>query len=257
MTTSTSRSSYADTPLTSFRRRRVVPRVRRVITTRQGGVSLAPYDTFNLGARVGDDPTAVESNRARLAEEVTLDRGRLVWMHQVHGNEVTVIRSTPPARVPVCDALVTDATGVALAVLAADCVPVLLADARAGIVGAAHAGRDGVRRQVVTRTVEAMVGLGADRHRLDVLLGPAICGRCYEVSQDLVDQVESAAPGGASRTPAGAPALDLHAALAAELERLGVGQVVSDPRCTAEDPALFSYRRDGITGRQAGVVWLS
>jgi len=178
-------------------------------------------------------------------------------MHQVHGDDVTVIRSTPPAQVPVCDALVTDAPGVALVVLVADCVPVLLADSRAGIVGVAHAGREGVRRHVVTRTVEAMLALGADRRQLDVLLGPAICGRCYQVSQDLVDQVEAAAPGGASRTPTGAPALDLRAALATELDRLDVGQVVSDPRCTAEDPRLFSYRRDGVTGRQAGVVWLT
>ena len=231
--------------------------MRRVITTRQGGTSRAPYETFNLGAHVGDDATTVESNRARLAAELALEHSSLVWMHQVHGDDVTVIRSTPPARVPVCDALVTAAPGVALVVLVADCVPVLLADPRAGIVGAAHAGREGVRKHVLTRTVEAMLELGADRRHMDVLLGPAICGRCYEVSQDLVDQVEGAAPGGASRTPTGAPALDLRAALATELDRLGVGQVVSDPRCTAEDPALFSYRRDGVTGRQAGVVWLT
>jgi YfiH family protein len=178
-------------------------------------------------------------------------------MHQVHGDDVTIIRSSPPSRVPVCDALVTDTPGLALVVLVADCVPVLLADAQAGIIGAAHAGREGVRRHVVTRTVEAMAELGADPRGLDVLLGPAICGRCYEVSQELADQVETAARGGASRTRTGAPALDLRAALTGELDRVGVGQVVSDPRCTAEDPALFSHRRDGVTGRQAGVVWLS
>jgi len=220
-------------------------------------VSQAPYDTFNLGAHVGDDPRTVEVNRDRLARELALDRGSLAWMHQVHGDDVTVVRSTAAAQIPVCDALVTDVPGVALAVLVADCVPVLLADGQAGIVGAAHAGREGVRRHVATRTVEAMVGLGADRQRLDVLLGPAICGRCYEVSQNLVDEFETAAPGGASRTATGAPALDLRAALTDELGRLGVGRVVSDPRCTAEDPALYSHRRDGITGRQAGVVWLS
>ncbi len=178
-------------------------------------------------------------------------------MHQVHGGEVTVVRSGPSDRVPVCDALVTDTPGVALVVQVADCVPVLLADAQAGIVAAAHAGREGVRRRVVTRTVEAMVELGAEPRGLDVLLGPAICGRCYEVSAEIADFVGSVAPGGASRTWSGAPALDLRAALAVELGRLGIGRIVSDPRCTVEDPTLFSYRRDGITGRQVGVVWTS
>jgi len=234
-----------------------VARVRRVVTTREGGASYPPYDTFNLGTHVGDETAAVERNRARLADELALDRGSLVWMHQVHGADVTVIESVEPGVIPVCDALVTAIPRVALVVLAADCVPVLLVDAEAGIIGAAHAGRDGVRKGVVARTVEAMVGLGAKQHRLDVLLGPAICGHCYEVPQSLVDQVESTAPGGASRTRDGAPALDLRAALTVQLAGLGVAEVVSDPRCTAEEPALFSYRRDGITGRQAGVVWLS
>ncbi len=232
-------------------------RPRRVVTSRRGGASAAPYDTFNLGDHVGDDAATVERNRGRLAHALGLDRGALAWMRQVHGDQVTIIGSAPPEAVPVCDALVTATPAVALAVLSADCVPVLLADAEAAVVGAAHAGREGVRRRVVSRTVEAMETLGAKRERLDVLLGPAICGRCYEVPQELVDEVESAAPGGLSATRTGAPALDLRAALGAELSRLGVAQVASDPRCTAEDPSLFSHRRDGVTGRQAGVVWLS
>ncbi len=216
-----------------------------------------PYDTFNLGDHVGDDVADVRANRARLARAVALDGSNLVWMHQVHGDLVTVIGPAPPTQPPDCDALVTATVGLALAVLVADCVPVLLADPGAGVIGAAHAGREGVRRQVLTRTVEAMVDLGALPQRMDVLLGPAICGRCYEVGQALADRVESANPGGATRTRSGAPALDLRAALTTELGRLGVGQVVTDPRCTAEDPTLFSYRRDAVTGRQAGLIWLS
>lgn len=185
-----------------------------------------------------------------------LDASVLAWMRQIHGDQVAVLGASPPTQPPECDALVTATRGLALAVLVADCVPVLLADPEAGVVGAAHAGREGVRRHVVSRAVEAMVELGAKPRRLDALLGPAICGRCYEVSQDLADEVESAAPGGATRTRTGASGLDLRAALAAELSRLGVAQVVSDPRCTAEDPSLFSYRRDGVTGRQAGIIWL-
>ncbi len=185
-----------------------------------------------------------------------LDASALAWMRQIHGDQVAVLGASPPTQPPECDVLVTATRGLALAVLVADCVPVLLADPEAGVVGAAHAGREGVRRHVVSRAVEAMVELGAKPRRLDALLGPAICGRCYEVSQNLADEVESAAPGGATRTRTGAPGLDLRAALAAELSRLGVAQVVSGPRCTAEDPSLFSYRRDGVTGRQAGIIWL-
>lgn len=232
-------------------------RPRRVVTSRRGGASAEPYDTFNLGDHVGDDAATVERNRGRLAHALGLDRGALAWMRQVHGDQVIIIGSAPPEAVPVCDALVTATPAVALVVLSADCVPVLLADAEAGVVGAAHAGREGVRRRVVSRTVEAMETLGARRARLDVLLGPAICGRCYAVPQELADEVESAAPGALSATRTGAPALDLRAALAVELNRLGIAQVASDPRCTAEDPSLFSHRRDGVTGRQAGVVWLS
>lgn len=231
--------------------------VRRVVTTRRGGLSAAPFDTFNLGTHVGDDPGAVSANRDRLADSLGLAADRLAWMTQVHGDQVTVIRTAPPAEPPRCDALVTSTPGVALVVMAADCVPVLLADPVAGVVGAAHAGRDGVRRQVVPHAVEAMISLGARAEAIDVLLGPAICGRCYEVSGELLEQVEAAAPGGAAQSWTGGPALDLRAALAAQLGTLGVQRVVSDPRCTAEDPELYSYRRDGVTGRQAGVVWLT
>lgn len=231
--------------------------VRRVVTSRAGGTSVAPYDSFNLGTHVGDDPMAVEANRRRLGAALDLGGAYLAWMTQVHGADVSVIGAHPMADPPVCDALVTSTRGVALAVLVADCVPVLLADPEAGVVGAAHAGREGVRRHVVRATVEAMMALGASPAGIDVLLGAAICGGCYEVSAELADEVERAAPGGATRGRTGAASLDLHAAVAGELGRLGVARVVSDPRCTAEDPALFSYRRDGITGRQAGVVWLA
>lgn len=218
-------------------------------------MSAPPYDTFNLGTHVGDDPGAVDANRTRLAQAVDLAPVALTWMTQVHGPEVRTVAS-PAAEPPTCDALVTGTPGVALAVLAADCVPVLLADPDAGVVGAAHAGRAGVARHVVSATVGAMLELGAQADRIDVLLGPAICGHCYSVPIELAEQVEALAPGGASRTLQGQPALDLRAALVAELTRLGVTQVVVDPRCTAEDHDLFSYRRDGVTGRQAGLIWL-
>ena len=234
-----------------------MPRVRRVVTTRAGGSSAPPYDTFNLGAGTGDDPAAVAANRARLAASLGLALDRLVWMRQVHGATVRTIGRTGagPTGGGV-DGLATDEPGLALVALAADCVPILMADATAGVVGAAHAGRRGAAAGIATATVRAMAGLGADPGRIDVLLGPAICGGCYEVPAQMRDEVDAAVPGSATTSAAGRPALDLRAGLARQLESAGVGAVVVDPACTAEDDRFYSYRRDGVTGRFAGVVWL-
>jgi copper oxidase (laccase) domain-containing protein len=101
-----------------------------------------------------------------------------------------------------------------------------------------------------------MEGLGADRSRIEVLLGPAICGRCYEVPAAMRDEVEAALPGSACVTRAGTPGIDLHAGLRAQLAAAGVGAVAADTRCTREEPALYSYRRDPVTGRLAGLIWV-
>jgi polyphenol oxidase len=229
--------------------------VRRVVTSRAGGVSAAPYDTFNLGRSVGDDPAAVDRNRARLAAELGVAGERFVWMEQIHGARVARVDGPRRAAVPGTDGLVTATPDLVLVVLVADCVPVLLADAEAGVAGAVHAGRPGARIGIGRQAVAAMVAAGAQPERIDVLLGPAICGRCYEVPADMQADVEAALPGSACVTATGTPGLDLRAGLARQLLADGVGKVVADPRCTAEDPDLFSYRRDGVTGRQAGIAW--
>jgi hypothetical protein len=133
---------------------------------------------------------------------------------------------------------------------------VLLADPRAGVVGVAHAGRAGAAGGILDTTLAAMARLGAAPDACEVLLGPAICGACYEVPGALRDEVEAALPGSASRTRRGTPGLDLRAGLRRRLAALGVARVGVDPRCTAEDPELYSYRRDRTTGRLAGVTWL-
>ena len=124
-------------------------RVRRVVTTRMGGASAPPFDTFNLSVNVGDDPGSVAANRRRLAAGIGLPGERVVWMSQVHGTAVATIADPPTGDVGDTDALVTDHPGVALAVLSADCVPVLLADPLAGVVGVAHAGRVGAASGVL------------------------------------------------------------------------------------------------------------
>ncbi|GAY10633.1 peptidoglycan editing factor PgeF [Pseudonocardia sp. N23] len=233
-------------------------RVRKVVTTRAGGRSSGAFTSFNLSRGVGDDPSAVASNRGRLVRELGLSGA--VFLQQVHGIRVeTVSGPAPGAGVPdlaEADAVVTAEPGVGLAVLAADCVPVLLSDPKAGVVGAAHAGRVGAAAGVVPATLQAMVALGADVEDVVVLLGPAVCGGCYEVPAEMRDEVGAVLPGSGGRTRRGTPGIDIRAGLHRQLDMFGVRGVARDPRCTMEDPALFSHRREGSTGRQAGVVWL-
>jgi polyphenol oxidase len=231
-------------------------RPRRVVTDRRGGRSASPYDSFNLGDHVGDDAADVAANRNRVARELGVAEDRLVWMNQVHGTGVAVVDGPQDGPVPATDALVTRMPGLVLCVLVADCVPILLADSVAGVVAAVHAGREGVRQGVVPAALSAMAGLGARARDVTALLGPAVCGACYEVPAAMQADVERVAPGSAVETRGGTPGLDLRAGVAGILRRAGIPEVVQDPRCTVEDPLLFSHRRDGVTGRQAGIVWL-
>ncbi|OBK50457.1 peptidoglycan editing factor PgeF [Mycobacterium sp. 1081908.1] len=235
-------------------------RIRRVTTTRAGGVSAPPFDTFNLGDHVGDDPKAVAANRSRLAAAIGLSikggADRVVWMNQIHGDRVEVVDGPRDAAVDGTDALVTSTPRLALAVVTADCVPVLLADARAGVVAAVHAGRVGAQLGVVARAVEAMLGLGAQAGDISALLGPAVSGRNYEVPAAMADEVEAALPGSRTTTSSGTPGLDLRAGIGCQLRDLGVTAIDVDPRCTVADPTLFSHRRDAPTGRLASLVWM-
>jgi YfiH family protein len=232
----------------------VTVRIRRVTTTRAGGVSAAPFDSFNMGDHVGDDPKAVAANRHRLAAAIGLP-DRIVWMHQVHGDRVVMVDGPGPT-VDNADGLVTTKPRLALAVVTADCAPVLMADARAGVVAAVHAGRVGAQNGVVVRAVEQMVRAGAHTGDISVLLGPAVSGRNYEVPADMAADVEAALPGSRTRTSRGTTGLDIRAGIARQLKELGVVSVDIDPRCTIEDQALFSHRRAAPTGRLASLVWM-
>ncbi|WP_189158711.1 peptidoglycan editing factor PgeF [Lentzea pudingi] len=231
-------------------------RIRRVVTTRAGGVSKAPFDSFNLGDHVGDELEAVEANRRRLAEGVGLAPDRLVWMEQVHGRTVATVDGPQGEPLEATDAVVTKRAGLGLVVLTADCVPVLLGDQEAGVVGAVHAGRVGARVGVVVEALKAMMALGAELERIEVLLGPSVCGECYEVPVEMQKDVEKHLPGSASKSRKGTPALDLRAGLWNQLASAGVGKIGADPRCTFEEKDLFSHRRQAPTGRLASVVWI-
>jgi hypothetical protein len=234
----------------------VTVRVRRVTTTRSGGVSAPPYHSFNLGDHVGDDPAAVAANRARLASAIGLPADHVVWMNQVHSAHVEFVDSPRDQALDATDALVTRTPRLALAVVTADCVPVLLADARAGVIGAAHAGRVGAANGVVLRTLEEMITQGAHVRDVSVLMGPSVSGPNYEVPEEMAAEVEARLPGSRTTTSRGTPGLDLKAGIARQLRDAGVTAIDIEPRCTAADPALFSHRRDNPTGRLASLVWM-
>jgi len=189
---------------------------------------------------------------------------RSARVQQVHGDVVHAadrptedVEETSVAGLPEADGLVTTTRGLALVVRAADCVPVLLADPGAGVVGAAHAGRRGTELGVVTRVVEAMVARGADPRATTAWIGPHVCGSCYEVPARLRDQVARAVPETWASTRVDTPALDLAAGVRAQLDRAGVTAVVEAGPCTVEDERLPSHRRDGESAaRLAGLVWL-
>lgn len=253
-------------------------------TDRHGGVSGGPYASLNLAESGGDDPYAVQANTDLVAyafaHEATGngafsppdDGGRrplVVRMSQVHGSDVCVVGedlARPPiSRTPgsegttsqppiVADGLVTTVPGVILMVRAADCVPVLLADVAQGVVGALHAGRNGMVAGIVANTAAAMRELGA--RQITGWVGPHVCGKCYEVPEQMRADVTRAVPEAYAETSWGTPALDIGAGVRAQLGRAGAS-VVDASRCTIEDQDLFSYRRQGKeSGRLAGLVWV-
>lgn len=232
------------------------PGVRAGFTTRAGGVSRAPYDALNLGAGVADDVSDVAENRTRVASWVGAP---VAFGTQVHGSEVAVVDAPvdpadPLRSVGEVDALVGAGPGVAVGVLVADCVPVLLADAGAGVVAAVHAGRAGLVAGVVEAAVARLVERGATTGSLRAAVGPSIAGASYEVPGELRDEVAAVVPETAATTAWGTPALDLPAGVEAVLRRAGVTSITRVRRDTYTDTDLFSYRRDGTTGRFAGVV---
>jgi YfiH family protein len=221
----------------------------------------------------------VARNRALLMAECASGHEPVRWMLQVHGTAVAEANAAPTpatpgagsapepaaagapgsavADVPGTDALLTRVAGLPLGVLVADCAPVLIADGQAGVAGVAHAGRAGLARGVVPALIAAMTQAGADPARLRAVVGPMICGSCYEVPAALREEVAAAVPGTASVTRWSTPGIDIRAGLQSQLKAAGVSQVSHDTRCTAERRELYSYRRDTTTGRFAGLIWLA
>jgi YfiH family protein len=215
-------------------------------TNRTGGASTGAFASLNFGLHVGDDEGAVLQNRRILEEEL----GPVQFMNQVHGNRVAFIEAVTD-EYPTADALVTGIPGISLAVQVADCIPLLLYSTHS--VAAVHVGRKGLLNAVTSKALEIMRSMGATE--ISAIIGPSICGPCYEVSQEIYEEVVALHPAAASQTASLTPALDLPAALCEVLKEAGV-VIVDEFRCTVEDSDLFSYRRDGVTGRQIGIISL-
>jgi YfiH family protein len=215
-------------------------------TNRHGGVSQGVYSSLNLGDHVGDIAADVSRNRGVL----TALHGPMQFMDQVHGNRVAVIEKVTDLA-PTADALVTGISGITLAVMVADCIPLILTSK--DVVAAVHVGRRGLANDITRKTIRTMEDMGAGA--ITAHIGPAICGSCYEVSQDIQNEIVAQHPKAKAKTKEGTPSLDLVSGLKAVLIEEGV-DIKSRFECTVENPDLFSYRRDGVTGRQAGIVCL-
>jgi YfiH family protein len=211
-------------------------------TDRRGGESLGVYESLNLALHVGDDPSTVARNRSVV--------GNAQFMSQVHGDSVLMIDSID-AQTPTCDGLITTKPNLQLAVMVADCIPLLLISKEA--VGAIHVGRAGLVNRIALKAIQGMRTVGAiDIH---AILGPSICGSCYEVPFEMQQDVVQDHPRAFATTRKGTPALDLPKALIADLLSAGVTYEASTV-CTYEDEMYFSHRRQNPTGRFAGVVSL-
>jgi polyphenol oxidase len=237
----------------------VAPRLVHGFATRQGGVSEGSFASLNFSLKAGDDPAKVRQNLERLARTVGFDPARLFRLRQVHGSDVRQIASgDDPSAVAreSADALVSVAPGIALGVLTADCVPVLFADVERGAIGAAHAGWRGIVAGVLHSTIDALVGLGAERGRLRAAIGPAIGHCCYEVGPEVARRFAAL---GAVREALPRPRLDLRAAVRRLLAQAGVEQIADVELCTrCHGELLFSYRRDGeLSGHHLSVVGLA
>ena len=228
--------------------------------TREGGVSQGLYRSFNLAEHVGDDANSVAVNWARW--HAAYPRVRPIRLRQVHGNRVHPIGATDEGERKIGDGMVTRVPGIALAVFTADCVPVLMVDSAAAVVGALHAGWRGVLAGIARVGVSAMSGLGARHHQIKVALGPAIGSCCFEVNADLADDIVGQVPDAAPFCTSGRPGkkhLDLRAILRIQLQETGVNgaSIVETGPCTRCNSERFFSRRaaaGAATGLQMSFI---
>jgi len=229
--------------------------IRHGFFTREGGVSEGLYASLNCGLGSGDDPARVTENRSRVADALEVPAPALVTCYQVHSPDVVTVE-TPwaPGTGPKVDAMVTKTPGVALGILTADCAPVLLADAEARVIGAAHAGWRGALTGVLTATAKAMAELGAETGRIVAAIGPCIAQRSYEVGPEFPAPFIAADPSNerffAPAVISGKFHFDLRGFVRSELEKAGLRRVFELPHDTCREERFFSYRRACLRGEK-------
>ena len=229
--------------------------VRAAFTTRLGGVSGAPWDSFNVGAHVGDAPESVAANRSRVKALLSLP-AEPVWLSQVHGVAVHDLDATPGGGLATADAAITRGRGRVCAIMVADCLPVLFATRDGACIGAAHAGWRGLAAGVLEKTVHA---LGVPGNQLTAWLGPAISREHFEVGDEVRNALVASDAGAADafeRNARGRWHADLVALARRRLSALGITDVSGGEWCTFADRARFySHRRDGNGGRMVALIW--
>lgn len=237
--------------------------VRALATTRLGGVSLPPYDSFNLGCHVGDSPGHVLKNRNKLATQCELPDNSLQWLNQVHGT--VACEACPDGRVREADACYTRIQHIACVIMTADCLPILFCDKLGRQVAAAHAGWRGLASGVIETTLATF----PKPLNVSAWLGPAIGSSAFEVGDDVVEAFTAQAPSDETlqlTKQAFAPHdanngkwfADLYLLARIRLQLLGVTDIYGGGYCTwSNESQFYSYRRSGITGRMASLIWLT
>ncbi len=234
-------------------------RIKSCITTRWGGFSLPPYEEFNLALHVGDDPNVVAANRAKLQEVLP---SKPVWLNQVHGIEVFDADHWVDDQIPTADAAITSMPGRVLAIMTADCLPIMLCDKDAKVVGLVHAGWRGLSAGVIEKTVHAMLRkLGhQDASTITAYLGPAIGPSVFEVGAEVrAAFIEQHPEASLAFEPSGHPdkyLANLYRLAAQRFERMSIRDVLGGDACTYSDEKFYSYRKNQKTGRMASFIWL-
>jgi YfiH family protein len=232
--------------------------IQSLVTTREGGVSVSPYDSLNLGDHVGDASANVIFNRDQLRRHLPAEP---LWLKQVHGTTV----STPSNRADEADAIVSNLPGEVLAIMTADCLPVLFSTQSGSVIGAAHAGWRGLCHGILENTVQSMRTLSRDpSDSILAWLGPAIGPTAFEVGGDVLEAFEAADPSCPSTAfipiadKPGKYLANLYLLARSRLNSIGVDRIAGGELCTVNQPnQFFSYRRDGVTGRFASLIWIA
>ncbi len=229
------------------------------ITNRHGGVSPKPYDTLNLALHVGDNPINVLKNRTIISQEYDFILENLIYMEQTHSDNIHIIEHSAYNKIENCDALITNQRNIPLMVMVADCIPTMLYDPVHEVIAAVHAGRSGTFKEILPKTVQKMhKHYGTSFHELLIALGPSIHNCCYEVGGEIADITQKRFGEKYIQKRDGRYFLDLQMLNFDQLQEVGVPaqNIEISSICNACNPHYFSYRREGTTGRFAGVIQL-